>query len=70
MPPPPDIHIGDASDDELDAPRARLAGGSRQSRLNESNFEVTRTWDQLQEGADGTITGAVEGLREANKRKR
>lgn len=59
----------DASDDE-DIVSGRRKGAGNRSRGAEQNFEVTRTWDQLIEGADGTITGAVEGLLEAGKRRR
>ena len=71
-----DEYIADGSDDDLDDPRpSGRAGRSRSQharRTNDSaqNFEVTRTWDLLTEGADGTITGAIEGLLEAGKRKR
>jgi hypothetical protein len=45
---------------------------SKSSRTNKevTGFEVTRTWENLTEGADGTITGAVEGLLQAGKRQR
>lgn len=69
-----DEFINDASDDEEDAPRSRLRrGGQRRSRPEpgrNTEFEVARTWEDLTEGADGTITGAVEGLLEAGKRRR
>ncbi|KAL6243426.1 hypothetical protein RBB50_009418 [Rhinocladiella similis] len=59
-------------DDDDDLPRAPGRSQARRAADRESgqNFEVTRTWDLLTEGADGTITGAVEGLLEAGKRKR
>ena len=65
-----------AGDDDYDddAPRSSTRGLAMARRAMEresaQNFEVTRTWDLLTEGADGTITGAVEGLLEAGKRKR
>ncbi len=31
---------------------------------------VTRTWENVVEGADGTISSTIEGLLEAGKRKR
>ena len=72
-----DEYIGDASDDETEAGRAHLRGGTAPStrskaprKTKDSNFDLTRTWESLAEGADGTITGAVEGLLEAGKRKR
>ena len=65
-----------AGDDDFDddAPRSSTRGRTTARRVADresaQNFEVTRTWDLLTEGADGTITGAVEGLLEAGKRKR
>lgn len=59
----------DASDDE-DVVSGHRRGAGARSRGAEQNFEVTRTWDQLIEGADGTITSAVEDLLEAGKRRR
>ena len=48
--------------------RTGSAGASGVKRVG--GFEVSRTWEALEEGADGTISGAVEGLLEASKRKR
>ena len=31
---------------------------------------VQRTWDQVEEGADGTLGQAIESLQDANKRRR
>ena len=70
-----DEFINDASDDQ-DPRSTGRRGAARASRSNAgrqtggADFEVTRTWEELTEGADGTITGAVEGLLEAGKRKR
>ncbi|OCT52407.1 TFIIH basal transcription factor complex p47 subunit [Cladophialophora carrionii] len=64
---------GDEDYDD-DAPRSSARGRAVGRRTvdhdSAQNFEVTRTWDLLTEGADGTITSAVEGLLEAGKRKR
>ena len=72
MPASGDEYAPDDYDD--DAPRSSTRGRALAPRANAreaaQNFEVTRTWDLLTEGADGTITGAVEGLLEAGKRKR
>ncbi|KAK4938388.1 hypothetical protein LTR10_021187 [Elasticomyces elasticus] len=69
MPASGDEYVADGSDDDL--PRAPgRAQARRANREDAQNFEVTRTWDLLTESADGTITGAVEGLLEASKRKR
>lgn len=74
-----DEYIEDISDGDIQGPGLRTRAGaqaqSRQSRSSRkaeeaNNFELTRTWENLTEGADGTITGAVEGLLEAGKRKR
>ena len=45
------------------------AGGDKEddARGQETNFEVTRTWDDLEE-VDGAL--AVTGISEAEKRKR
>lgn len=32
--------------------------------------DIQRSWDSVVEGADGSIKSAIEGIREANKRKR
>jgi transcription initiation factor TFIIH subunit 2 len=48
--------------------RSGRSGGGSSKRAG--GFEVSRTWEALEEGADGTITGAIEGLLEASKRKR
>ncbi|RMZ83332.1 hypothetical protein DV737_g1736, partial [Chaetothyriales sp. CBS 132003] len=68
MPPPARGDGSDVSDDDLDAPRA--GGRRRQARENDQTFDIKRSWDVIQEGQDGTLTGAVEGLLESNKRKR
>ena len=70
MPASEDDFINDASDDdgEVRGPSRRQRAAARKTKG--TDFEVTRTWEQLQEGADGTITSAVEGLLEAGKRKR
>ena len=75
-----DDFINDASDDDPDDDLPRASGRRRDGgpttrskapgQPKESGFEVTRTWEAVEEGADGTLTGAVEGLLEAGKRKR
>lgn len=68
-----------ASDDDDDVGKDKdLAGNpssgsrARATRTNNdsSGFEVSRTWENLTESADGTITGAVQGLLQAGKRQR
>ena len=62
------------SDDEVEA--HNVTRGSRGGRKVKSGastsqaFEVRRTWDDVEEGADGTINQAIEGSRDAEKRKR
>ena len=43
-------------------------GGS--SRRRAAWEDIQRSWDTVVEGADGSINSTVEGLREAEKRKR
>lgn len=61
-----DIVVPSSSRDAASGTRSKSARGNKDS----SGFEVTRTWENLTEGADGTITGAVEGLLQAGKRQR
>ena len=70
MPASGDEYIADGSDDELPRGSGRTQTRRAAARDSAQNFEVTRTWDLLTEGADGTITGTVESLLEAGKRKR
>lgn len=65
-------YVGSVTDDEDDfqvtqtdqtQPRKRKQRGG-------AEWELSRTWETLVEGADGTISSTVEGLLEANKRKR
>ena len=75
MPESDDEYVQDISDDEADAhqvsrgtkPSTRRAG---QGAGANGGWEVTRTWENVVEGADGTISSTVEGLLEAGKRKR
>ncbi|KAK2741426.1 hypothetical protein FQN55_008342 [Onygenales sp. PD_40] len=64
----------DDDDDDLDpTPAAGSAARSRAKRKKGrggAEWEVSRTWESLVEGADGTISATVEGLLEAGKRKR
>lgn len=69
-----DEYVQDISDDEVEAHQVtRGAGvGSRAAGqgIRGGGWEVTRTWENVVEGADGTISSTVEGLLEAGKRKR
>jgi transcription initiation factor TFIIH subunit 2 len=66
----------EGSDDDIVVPSssrdAQSGTRSKSTRANKesSGFEVTRTWENLTEGADGTITSTVEGLLQAGKRQR
>lgn len=65
----------DDEDDELDTRNAGQGSsgrsrGKRKKARDGHEFEVSRTWETLVEGADGTISSTVEGLLEAGKRKR
>ncbi|KAL8632786.1 hypothetical protein Q9189_001491 [Teloschistes chrysophthalmus] len=65
-----------ASDDEVDAHRvSRRGGGGSHSRLrglakDHAFNEVRRTWEDVEEGEDGTITGTINSLLQKGKRKR
>ncbi len=73
-------YIQDISDDEINAHQvtSRAGPGTRASGLRtrggnqaaQQTWEVRRTWENVVEGADGTISSTVEGLLEAGKRKR
>lgn len=65
-----DFAGGGSDDDAVRAPGRSQARRAANDNESSRDFEVTRTWDLLTEGADGTITSAVEGLLEAGKRKR
>lgn len=65
-----DYAASGSEDDERIGRPERRARGKPSRQENENLFEVSRTWEALEEGADGTITSAVEGLMEAGKRKR
>ncbi|KAK2749213.1 hypothetical protein FQN57_006828 [Myotisia sp. PD_48] len=63
----------DDDDDIIDprsATRGRDGGRKRKKKHGGTEWEVSRTWESLVEGADGTIRSTVEGLLEASKRKR
>ncbi|KAJ5149305.1 hypothetical protein N7448_000883 [Penicillium atrosanguineum] len=65
-------YVGDVTEDEDDFPVARndrTRSGKRKQRGG-AEWELSRTWETLVEGADGTISSTVEGLLEAGKRKR
>ncbi|KAF7593155.1 hypothetical protein BBP40_011868 [Aspergillus hancockii] len=69
-------YLGEVSGDEDDNGAfrgSREVPASRSKRRKQrggAEWEVSRTWETLVEGADGTISSTVEGLLEAGKRKR
>ena len=72
-----DEYIQTISDEEGDAHRVSngrrhgdRSAGTRGRSARAAGFEVSRTWEALEEGVDGTISGAVEGLLDVTKRKR
>lgn len=78
-------YIDDLSDEEISAhqvtrqgtrsrttrPSRRQGGGSGQPAQPKARWEdIQRSWDNVVEGADGSISSTVIGLLEAGKRKR
>ncbi|KAL3470404.1 TFIIH basal transcription factor complex, subunit SSL1 [Aspergillus californicus] len=60
----------DEGDDNLVSRGAAGPASKRKKQKGGAEFELSRTWETLVEGADGTISSTVEGLLEASKRKR
>ncbi|EZF32360.1 hypothetical protein H109_03336 [Trichophyton interdigitale MR816] len=79
-----DENLEEEDEDEDDIVDSRTASSRRRDRdrggksrkkkkrkqHGGAEWEVARTWETLVEGADGTITATVDGLLEADKRKR
>ncbi|KAL3459871.1 Ssl1-like-domain-containing protein [Aspergillus heterothallicus] len=68
-------YIGEISEDERDNNIRGLRGtagpaSKRRKQKGGAEFELSRTWETLVEGADGTISSIVGGILEASKRKR
>lgn len=64
-------YIGEITDDEeVGSHQVSRDTRSRKRQRGGAEWEVSRTWETLVEGADGTISSTVEGLLEAGKRKR
>lgn len=64
-------YVGDVTEDEEEFPVARSdRTRSKRKQRGGAEWELSRTWETLVEGADGTINSTVEGLLEAGKRKR
>ncbi|KAL8773944.1 MAG: hypothetical protein Q9209_001374 [Squamulea sp. 1 TL-2023] len=63
----------DASDDDLDAHRVSVRGGKgkvSKEQIDHAFNEVRRTWEDVEEGEDGTITKTIASLLQQGKRKR
>ncbi|KAJ5653509.1 hypothetical protein N7490_000512 [Penicillium lividum] len=65
-------YVGDVTEDEddLQVIRKDQIGTRKRKQRGGAEWELSRTWETLVEGADGTISATVEGLLEAGKRKR
>ncbi|KAL8861096.1 MAG: hypothetical protein Q9178_002609 [Gyalolechia marmorata] len=63
----------DASDDDLDAHQVSTRGGGgrlSKAQIEHAFNEVRRTWEDVEEGEDGTITKTIDSLLQQGKRKR
>ncbi|KAL8789603.1 MAG: hypothetical protein Q9213_001039 [Squamulea squamosa] len=63
----------DASDDDSDAHRVSVRGGGgrvSKDQIDHAFNEVRRTWEDVEEGEDGTITKTIASLLQQGKRKR
>ena len=65
-------YVGGVTDDEddLQVTRTDPSQPRKRKQRGAAEWELSRTWETLVEGADGTISSTVEGLLEASKRKR
>lgn len=75
-------YVDDLSDEETNAHQVTRAGTTTTTRRDrrvragqaaqpKARWEdIQRSWDNVIEGADGSISGTVVGLLEAGKRKR
>jgi transcription initiation factor TFIIH subunit 2 len=83
MPDSDDEYIQNISDEDVEAHLVTRSKGRRRRNSQpvgstvrgaddgkSGGFEVSRTWETVVEGEDGTISGAIEGLLEAGKRRR
>lgn len=69
-----DDYIQDISDNEVEAHLVTRGAGAGSRATGQGarggEWEVTRTWENVVEDADGTINATVDGLAEAGKRRR
>lgn len=67
-------YVQEISDDDIEAHRVTRGRGASTkasgSKARGGGWEVTRTWENVVESADGTINSTIEELLEAGKRKR
>jgi hypothetical protein len=68
-------YVGAISEEEEEGEAHVVSAGAgtrarRRKQHGGAEWEVSRTWESVVEGADGTISSTVEGLLEAGKRKR
>lgn len=67
-------YVQEISDDEIDAHQVTRGRGTGNrasgQKARGGGWEVTRTWENVVESADGTINSTIEELLEAGKRKR
>lgn len=67
-------YVQEISDDEIEAHQVTRGGGTGKrasgQKARGGGWEVTRTWENVVESADGTINSTIEELLEAGKRKR
>ncbi|KAN0072567.1 Ssl1-like domain containing protein [Elaphomyces granulatus] len=71
-------YVGELSDDADDIDAHRVSRGTsvgtrsrrKKKQHGGAEWEISRTWENLVEGADGTISATVDSLLEAGKRKR
>lgn len=65
-------YVGEVTEDEDDfqVTHNDRTRSKRRRQRGGAEWELSRTWETLVEGADGTISSTVDGLLEAGKRKR
>ena len=69
-------YVPGGSDDDVDAHQVTTNGGRADSKSRgrgkaEDAFNaIRRTWEDVEEGEDGTITGIIDNLLHQGKRKR
>lgn len=62
-----------ASDDDVEAHQVTASATSRIRRggpVDDGFNTIRRTWEDVEEGEDGTITGTIDSLLQQGKRKR